>query len=336
LPPPVIAVVMEPDRPRLQRELLGEAALLARKLRAKVTAIGHALDDDHELYAWGADSAVRLSDGIVEEDVARALGDWCATQKPWAVLGPGTLWGREVTARVAARLNAGLTGDAIAFDVQDGRLVCWKSAFGGRLVAAITTRSDVQLATVRPGVLPLRYPRAEAGRAFSWSLKAQPRGRLMVLETRNTGDVGALSAARVVVAVGMGAAPEDYPILDPLLDVTQASLAASRKVTDRGWLPRARQVGVTGHSLEPDLYIAVGISGKFNHMVGVRSAKIILAINNDPSAPIFEWADVGIVADWREAVPLLAQAVSQLKASQHSTGHATIGLRSDLASRQVS
>lgn len=306
---PVVAVVIEPGRPRLARELLGEAAALASKLRGRVAAIGQDVDD-RELFAWGATSAVRLPPRLLEEDVARALSDWCTTDQPWALLSPGTLWGREVAARLAVRLNAGLTGDAVALDVEDGRLVCWKPALAGRLVAAITTRSDLQLATVRPGVLPLRDLRPQPGRAVIRSLAAKPRRRLAVLETQTTGDVGALAAARVIVAVGMGVAPEDYTMLDPLLEVTRASLAASRKVTDRGWLPRGRQIGITGHYLQPDLYIAIGIAGTFNHMVGTRSAKTILAINNDPSAPVFDWSDVGIVADWREALPLLVRGLS--------------------------
>ncbi len=309
---PLIAVVVEPGRARLARELLGEAAHLARQLRGAVAAIGPELDDDPELYAWGASLAVPLPSGLVEEDIAQALCRWCTAEKPWAVLAPGTLWGREVAARVAARLNAGLTGDAVAFDVAAGRLVAWKPAFGGQLLAAITARSDLQLATVRPGVLPLRDPRPEPGRPVVRPIDARPRGRLTVVEAQNADDVGTLHAARVVVAVGMGVAPADYPMLDPLLEVTHASLAASRKVTDRGWLPRARQVGITGHSLEPDLYIGIGISGKFNHMVGARSAKTILAINNDPAAPIFDWADIGIVGDWREAVPPLAGALGKV------------------------
>jgi electron transfer flavoprotein alpha subunit len=306
---PVVAVVIEPGRPRLARELLGEAADLASKLRGQVVAIGQDLDD-RELFAWGAASAVRLPPGLLEEDVARALSDWCTADQPWALLAPGTLWGREVAARLAVRLNVGLTGDAVAFDVEDGRLVGWKPALGGQLVAAITTRSALQLATVRPGVLPLRDPRPQPGRAVIRSLSVEPRGRLAILATDSAGDVGALAAARVVVAVGMGVAPEDYPLLDPLLEITRASLAASRKVTDRGWLPRGRQIGITGHSLQPDLYIAVGIAGTFNHMVGARSAKTILAINNDPSAPVFDWSDIGLVADWREVVPLLVSGIS--------------------------
>jgi electron transfer flavoprotein alpha subunit len=122
-------------------------------------------------------------------------------------------------------------------------------------------------------------------------------------------DVEALLAARAVVAVGQGVAPEDYGDLDPLLKVLGAELGASRKVTDNGWLPRARQIGITGHSVAPALYVAIGVSGKFNHIVGARGAGTIVTVNDDPEARILEWADVSIVGDWHEVVALLVDAL---------------------------
>jgi electron transfer flavoprotein alpha subunit len=117
-------------------------------------------------------------------------------------------------------------------------------------------------------------------------------------------------AADTVVAVGCGVSPDDYPDLRSLLDALGAELAATRKVTDKGWLPRARQVGLTGQSVDPALFVVIGASGKFNHMVGARGAGTIVAINNDPDAPVFEWVDVGLVADWQEVVPLLTRALT--------------------------
>ncbi len=307
---PMVAVVVEPGRPRVNRELLGEAVQLARHLEGAVWAVGPDLPAGRELASWGADSALCVAGAQVEEDVAHALAVWCASARPWAVLVPGTLWGREVAARTAARLGAGLTGDAVGFGVDAGRLVAWKPAFGGRLVAAITATSDVQLATVRPGVLALRRPRSVKAGINVEVLEAPSRGRLDVLSTERHDDVEALLSARAVVAVGAGVAPDDYDELGPFLKVLDAELAASRKVTDNGWLPRARQIGVTGHSVDPALYVAIGISGKFNHMVGSRSAGTVLAINPDPGAPVFDWSDVGIVADWREVVPLVVAALS--------------------------
>ena len=131
-----------------------------------------------------------------------------------------------------------------------------------------------------------------------------------------------LAAASCVIGVGRGIAPHDYVQLDPLRRVLGAELAATRKVTDVGWLPHARQIGITGRSIAPKLYVAIGMSGKFNHMVGVRRAGFILAINSDPDALIFGSADAGIVGDWQEVVPLLA---ATLEAGRHAAAGRRVG-----------
>ena len=306
---PVVAVVIEPGRVRMARELLGEAVHLAGVLGGEVVAIGPELPDPADLASWGADRALTVTGTAVEEDVARALVRWTSDAAPWAVLAPGTLWGREVSARTAVRTGSGLTGDAVGFGVRDGRLVAWKPAFGGSLVAAISCTSAVQMATVRPGVLPLRAPRTSAAPVAVGTVAGTTRGRVEVLDTGRDDDVEALLAARTVVAVGAGVPPEEYGALDPLLKVLGAELGASRKVTDKGWLPRARQIGITGHSVAPALYVAVGLSGKFNHVVGARGAGTVVAVNSDPEALVFGCADVGIVGDWRQVVVLLADAL---------------------------
>ncbi len=134
---------------------------------------------------------------------------------------------------------------------------------------------------------------------------------MRVLADRRDDDIETLARAQVVLGVGTGVTPEEYGSLSPLAAVLGAELAATRKVTDRGWAPRARQVGLTGRSIAPRLYVAVGLSGKFNHMVGVRAAGTILAVNADRAAPVFEHCDVGIIGDWHEAVPLLQEALRQ-------------------------
>ncbi len=307
---PGILVVAEPGRARLTRELVGEAAHLAAQLDGRVTTVGPAPLDLDSLAEWGADSAVELVGAGVEEDVAASVADWCDRHPPWAGLVPGTLWGREVAARMAVRLDAGLTGDAVGFGIDHGRLVSWKPAFGGRLVAAITTVSPLQLATVRPGILSLRAPRAPAHPLPVERLTVTPRGRLTMTGEGRDDEVETLLTANTVVSVGTGVPPDDYPKLQPLLRSLGAELAATRKVTDNAWLPRARQVGLTGQSVDPALFVAIGVSGKFNHMVGARGAGTILAVNNDPAAPVFDWVDVGIVADWQEVVPLLTAALA--------------------------
>ncbi|HZP27337.1 MAG TPA: FAD-binding protein [Acidimicrobiia bacterium] len=312
---PFVAVVVEPDRAHVTQELLGAAATLAQSIGGSTVALGAALPDPAILGSWGADHAVRLAatpaERIVEEDVATAVAAWAEEHTPWAILAPSTAWGREVTARAAARLGAGLTGDAVGLEVGgDGRLVAWKPAFGGQLVAAIVASSPVQMATVRAGMLPRLAPRDAV--ATTAEIAVTPRGRVHVLARDRDDDLDVLAEATAVVGIGTGVQPDEYDALQPLLDTLGAELAATRKVTDKGWLPRSRQVGITGRTIAPRLYVAIGVAGKFNHMVGVRAAGTVLAINTDPDALVFGACDIGIVADWHDVLPLLVKELTRV------------------------
>ncbi|OWY62888.1 hypothetical protein B7486_56020, partial [cyanobacterium TDX16] len=170
--------------------------------------------------------------------------------------------------------------------------------------------SPVQVATVRPGVLGEPAERdADEVAVPRERLPVPALSRLQVLGREREDLVDALEAAEVVVAVGRGVPPDRYGELDPLLDVLDAQLGATRKVTDAGWLPRALQIGITGHSISPRLCVLIGTSGKFNHTVGVRGSGTVLGIGLDPDAPLWEHCDVGLTADWAEAVPLLVDAL---------------------------
>lgn len=310
-----VAVLMEPDRAGSAQELLGAASQIAAQVAGRVVAIqanGATSPTPQELSAWGADHVLVLQDAAVEEDVARGAGEWARTQQPWAILAPSTSWGREVASRVAARLSAGLTGDAIELEVDADRLVGWKPAFGGRLVAAIRATSPVQMVTVRPGVLPRLTPRP-AAHLTTEIHKVTPQTRLKVLSHQQNDQLDALALAARVVGIGIGIPVERYKELDPLLHVLNAELATTRKVTDKNWLPHSRQVGITGRSIAPNFYLALGIGGRFNHVCGIQAAGTIMAINNDPKALIFDSADIGIVADWAECVPLLVEAFAQMQ-----------------------
>ncbi len=304
-PDRVVAVLAEPGRPEVAAELLGAAARLGRDAGAAV----HALSPGGPLASGAADLVVVLEGSCVAEDVAAAVVAYLRETAPWALLAPSTAFGREVAGRVAAASGSGLVGDAVALTVRDGLLVAAKPAFAGALVADVTSRSPTQMVTVRPGVLPAPAPAPMRGAAPTTVRPVPTRGRLRVLDERRDDDVETLARAEVVIGVGTGVTPEEYEQLSPLAAVLGAELAATRKVTDRGWAPRARQVGLTGRSIAPRLYVALGLSGKFNHMVGVRSAGTILAVNADPDAPVFAHCDVGIVGDWHEVVPLLREAL---------------------------
>jgi electron transfer flavoprotein alpha subunit len=305
-----IAVLAEPDRAHVTRELLGCAARLAAEIGGHVVAVNADMLDAHVLASWGADVELGLGDDLVEEDVAAGLVAWARDAEPWAVVAPSTAWGREVSSRAAASLGAGLTGDAVELEVADDRLVAWKPAFGGQLVAAITATSPVQMATVRAGVLPTLEPRAAV--ADSHAVAIAPRGRVTVLARTRDDDLDALAEAHAVVGVGQGIDPVDYEQLEPLCSVLGAELAATRKVTDKGWMPHARQLGITGRAISPRLYVALALGGKFNHMVGVRASGTVIAVNTDRDALVFDAADIGIVGDWRDVVPLLTAELAKL------------------------
>ncbi|HEY1740375.1 MAG TPA: electron transfer flavoprotein subunit alpha/FixB family protein, partial [Acidimicrobiia bacterium] len=307
---PAVVVVVEPDRSRLTAELLSAAAEIAEPIEGHVVAFGTGGIDIDDLGARGADRVV-IHDAHVEERVAHALRDWSIEHAPWAVLAPSTTWGREVAARAAAQLGAGLTGDAVELEVAaDGRLVAWKPAFGGALVAAIRCGSPVQMVTVRAGMLAALAPRAF--RPESTAMHHYDQSRIDVLARARDDDLDVLADADAILAVGQGVDPARYDELEPLRHALHAEIGATRKVTDKGWLPRARQIGITGRSVSPRLLVSIGAGGKFNHSVGFRNAAHVLAINPEPNAPIFGFADVGIVAKWDEAIPLLVDAINDL------------------------
>lgn len=305
---PAVVVLVEPGRPHDAREQLGAAAGLAREVGGHALALRCAPDDDATLASWGADAVVSVTGVDVEDDVAREVAEFVRETGPWAVLAPGTTWGREIAGRVAAAAGAGLTGDAVELEAVDGRLVAWKAAFGGQLVAAVHCTTPTQMATVRVGVLPTPAPRSVEAPPVTERV-GEARSRTVVTDRTRDDDLDLLAEAAAVIGVGRGVDPADYGALEALRVVLGAELAATRKVTDQGWMPRARQIGITGRSIAPRLFVSLGASGKFNHMVGVRNAGTVLAVNPDPDAPVFSVADVGIVGDWREVVPALVAAV---------------------------
>ncbi|MGI8336680.1 FAD-binding protein [Actinomadura scrupuli] len=324
---PLVGVLAEDPAAAVTGELLGSAARLAAGLGGGTVLLAPAPAEPATVWARGADAVVTLTPE--PEAAAEGATAWARATGPWALLLPGTSWGREVAGRVSVRLGAGLTGDAVDLDLTatgsgtepgtasgtgaDRRLVCWKSAFGGQSVVAVTATSPVQMATVRPGVLPAGIPRGGAYPGIPvCSAEREPRGRVVLSGRVSDDDPARLPQARTVVGIGRGVDPARYRELSPLVELLGAELAATRKVTDQGWLPRGRQLGITGRSVAPEVYLAIGTSGKFNHMVGVRGARFVLAVNSDPEAPVFAAADAGIVGDWAEAVPLLTAELTRV------------------------
>lgn len=306
---PVIAVIAEPGDDVLATELCGLAARLAAAAGGSTALLAPVTIPADRAGSWGADRLLRVTGWAAEEDIARAVTGWAASARPWGILAGSTAYGREIASRVAVSLEAGLTGDAIDVDLVTGELVAWKPAFGGQLVAAVTATSPVWMATIRPGVIPSAAPRDHVAEISQ--VDAEPRGRVLVRTRRREVPLEGLGGAGVVIGVGSGVAQQELGQLEELRELLGAEFGCTRRVTDAGHMPHGRQIGITGRSVSPRLYVAIGTSGKFNHMSGVRAAGTVLAVNPDPDAPVWRFSDVGVVARWQECVPLLVAALRE-------------------------
>lgn len=303
-------------------EILAKLRQLADRTGGTVSAIVLGRRPGQEvaqMAAAGAEHVWYTQAAQAQESVGVAthvLADAIAAHRPGAILFAATTFGRDVAPRLAARLGLGLTSDCIDLDLDiDGRLEQHKPVFGGSVIAPILSRTSPEMATLRPGVLPLPEFN-EHGACTIESLPAvKPASDIdpIVLKRESTGDAAAaLDHAEIVIGIGMGVghAAAIEP-LDPLIRVLGATVCATRDVTNAGWLPRQYQVGLTGRSISPKLYIGLGIRGAFEHLVGLRRAGIIVAINKNPKAMIFKHADYGIVGTLEEVVPPLLAALER-------------------------
>ena len=310
-------------------ELLGKAVELSAQYGGEVGAvlIGNSLDSHiTPLAEYGADVVYRAEDvrlACYDTDLyAALLSQAVQAHKPQVVLLGSTALGRDLAPRVAARLGLGLTGDCVDLEVDNqGRLLQLKPAFGGNIVAPILSKTTPAMATVRPGMLSPSQPVAGSqARVERLTLEDDVHSRVQLVSQTgaDAAKAAALDAADIAIGVGKGiGGPENLPVLEQLADVLGGvPLASTRDISDLGWLPRQHQVGITGRAIAPKLYFAIGIRGAFEHMVGLRKAGTIVAINIKAKAPIFKTADLGIVGDYAEIVPLLTEALRKAKAER--------------------
>jgi electron transfer flavoprotein alpha subunit len=247
--------------------------------------------------------------------VAQALKDLITTRSSLAgLVVPAHAFGREVGGQLAARCSLGLTGDAVGFSTDSAGALVWrKPAFGGGLVASIRSRTRPSLSTVRPGAL-VRSMDPNAGGIDVEEIPApSPMREPELLASGNEHDPawGDLRTARIVLTVGMGlGGPENLPALQRTLSAWKAALGGTRRVIDAGWLPGGQQVGLTGCSVAADLAVLLGVGGAGNHLIGLRRTRVILAVNPDRTAPVFERVDVGIVGGWAEVLPRLTDRLT--------------------------
>jgi electron transfer flavoprotein alpha subunit len=306
-------------------ELLGEARRLAANLGVGVAAVllGNQVEDlAPTLLTGGADKvylaeAPELAD-FVEGPFTLALVELARRFQPEIILAGATYVGRAFIPQVAAGLKTGLTADCTAFAIdQDRRLLLQtRPAFGGNIMATIITpRTYPQMATARPGVFKrlaeAHSPDGQVIRVELESLKAPGQG-VFVRTVEEIKERLPLSEAEVIVAGGRGLKEaKHFRLLEELADLLGGAVGATRGAVDAGWIPYAHQIGQTGKTVAPKLYVAVGISGAAQHMVGMQGSDFIVAINKDADAPIFQVANIGLVGDLFEIVPALIQEIKK-------------------------
>ncbi len=307
-------------------ELLGEGRRLADALGAELSAVilGTGQGGQAEgLIAAGADKVYVYEAGLLndfhEDAYAKALTELINDRRPEIVLAGATSIGRAFIPMVAASLRTGLTADCttLAVDVEKRMLLQTRPAFGGNIMATIVSPGyRPQMATVRPGVMKRAAP--DPGRKGE-VIHVAPKGPVASMTTllkviEEAGHRINMSEAEVIVAGGRGMGGEKgLALVRELADALGGVVGASRAAVDSGWIPYPHQVGQTGRTVSPRLYIACGISGAVQHIAGMQSSDVIVAINKDPGAPIFDVADYGIVGDLFEVVPLIIERIRELK-----------------------
>ena len=305
------------------REALGAAKTLAQTLGGPVVGVCPAASDPG-LAALGAAGAERMLLATHARfalydaaGYARAVAAAVQAVAPAVVLFPASAMGKDLAPRVAARLGVGLASDCTGLAVENGRLVATRPVFAGKAVQKVAFPKTPALVSLRPkmfaavegqgtaAVEPLAFEYDGAGGATVTKVAAASGGKVDLTESE------------IIVSGGRGLkGPENFGMIEQLAEALGGTVGASRAVVDAGWRPHSDQVGQTGKTVSPKLYVAVGISGAIQHLAGMSSSRCIVAINKDAEAPIFKVADYGLVGDLFEVVPALTEAVRKLNA-QH-------------------
>ena len=309
-------------------ELIGEGKRLADKLNEKVTAVLIGSDVKglvDELAEYGADRVIVVDDPELKEyrtePYAHALASVINEYKPEIVLVGATAIGRDLGPTVSARVATGLTADCTLLEIGDfplvalpNQLLMTRPAFGGNTIATIACPDNrPQMATVRPGVMQkLDRVAGKKAEVIEYNPGFTPNNKYVeILEiSKAVSDIKDIMDAKILVSGGRGVgSAENFKLLDDLAEVLGGQVSCSRAVVDSGWKPKELQVGQTGKTVRPQVYFAIGISGAIQHVAGMEESDIIIAINKDEDAPIFDVADYGVVGDLNKIVPALTEAI---------------------------
>jgi electron transfer flavoprotein alpha subunit len=316
--------IVEDDRKgspkKVMAEVIGEAARLSGGHVEAVWLTDTAGDEGvKQLAAWGATKVWLLENAAFApyrgEVWTPVVAELAKQQSPKAIFAPVTSRMREFAARLAARLGAGLSADSVGMTMDGDQLVATRPVYAGKLLAKMTWAKTPWIATLRPNVF--KPADAQAGKTPQVEKPAVtiPSAAMKLVERREETSTGLpeLTEAETVISGGRGMkGPENYVILENMAQVIGAAVGASRAAVDAGWRPHRFQIGQTGRTISPKLYLGFGVSGAIQHLAGMRTSKVIVAVNKDPDAPIFKIADYGIVGDLFEVVPALTEEFKKL------------------------
>jgi electron transfer flavoprotein alpha subunit len=303
-------------------ELLGKGRELAEQSGFELAALllGSGVDGIAQELAAYADKIYQWDDPLLQKynsDVyLQVIAELAEKERPQILLAGATYLARDLFPRVAGRLKTGIVVDCLKLDLgNDGLLAATRPLFGGKVLADVVCRQGrPQIALTRPNTFPLPDSGERTGEVVSLDLSVDPAQiRLEVLEVaRSATERLDLTEAEIIVTGGRGMKEAgNFRLLDDLADVLNATVGATRGVVDSGWRTHDDQVGKSGKTVSPKLYFAVGLSGAIHHVMGMDTSKVVVAINKDPQAPIFQYADYGVLGDLFEVLPLLTEALKK-------------------------
>lgn len=297
-------------------EVLGKAREIAAALGTQTVAavLGDSASGAEVVRQYGPDVVLAATSPVLANyrlsAYTAALRKAVEAVGATVVLTAATVRGREVAAMLASQLDAGYAPDVIDLRVENGRLVAVRSVYSNNILADVTFNSPVQVASVRPRSFPMPEPGAPSGEVQTLDPglnESDVKEKVLEVKSTDTGEIS-LTDASIIVSGGRGVAQDPakgFALVAELASVLGAAVGASRAAVDAGYIPYKHQVGQTGKTVKPDLYIAAGISGAIQHLAGMGGSKVIVAINKDPEAPIFEKANYGIVGDLFQVLPAL-------------------------------
>ncbi len=312
---------------KVSLELLGKGRELADQLETKLTAVllgNHIKNSASELIYYGADEVIVVEDALLDiyttEPYTKVLTEIINENKPEIILMGATALGRDLAPRVSARIHTGLTADCTTLEIEEetNHLLMTRPAFGGNIMATIICPDHrPQMSTVRPGVM-IKLERDESRRGdiveVTSTLTKEDMNVEIIEVVKETKQKKKIEEAEVLISGGRGVGKkENFQTLELLAKELGGLVSGSRAVVDNGWIERDYQVGQTGKTVRPNLYIACGISGAIQHVTGMEESELIVAINKNASAPIFELADVGIVGDVEKVLPAVIDELRLLK-----------------------